>query len=155
MTTYKIHRIVMFVLSGVFLALTVFAGVLYNMFDKNVIFALFLPNYAAISIIYLFVAIFFKEKTAKGAVIAGFFTLLGILIALIVLAFAVPLIGSVSELKGIALVLILSFVFVGLYFVFGFVPSATYFLILMIIFGKKKKAPVEEIFFLDGETEEK
>ena len=143
MTTYKVHKIILFICSGVFLALTVFAGVLYNMFDKNVIFALFLPNYAAISIIYLFVAIFFKEKTAKGAVIAGFFTLLGILIALMVLAFAVPLIGSVSELKGIALVLIVSFVFVGLYFVFGFIPGATYFLILMILFGKKKKAPAE------------
>ena len=143
MTTYKVHKIILFICSGVFLALTVFAGVLYNMFDKNVIFALFLPNYAAISIIYLFVAIFFKEKTAREAVVAGFFTLLGILIALMVLAFAVPLIGSVSELKGIALVLIVSFVFVGLYFVFGFIPGATYFLILMILFRKNKKAPAE------------
>ena len=143
MTTYKVHKIILFICSGVFLALTVFAGVLYNMFDKNVIFALFLPNYAAISIIYIFVAIFFKEKTAREAVVAGFFTLLGILIALMVLAFAVPLIGSVSELKGIALILISSFVFVGLYFVFGFIPGATYFLILMILFRKKKKAPAE------------
>lgn len=145
MTTYKIHRIVLFVLSGVFLALTVFAGVLYNMFDKNVIFALFLPNYAAISIIYLFVAIFFKERTAKSAVTAGFFTMIGILTAMVIMAVALPMIGSVSEMRGLVLVLFVCFIFIGIYVVIGFIPSATYLLVLMIKLRKKKKAPETDV----------
>ena len=143
MINYKAHRIALFICSGVFLALAILAGALYTALDKNVILALFMPNYAAISIIYLFVAIFFKEKTAKGAVTAGFFTLLGILISLFIYAIAVPMMGSVSELQGIVLVLVVCFLFIGFYFVFGFIPSATYLLILMIKLGKKKKVPVE------------
>ena len=76
MINYKAHRIALFICSGVFLALAVLAGALYTALDKNVILALFMPNYAVISIIYLFVAIFFKEKIDLNIFISLFLSII-------------------------------------------------------------------------------
>lgn len=145
MKNFKAHRIALFICSGVFLAMAILSGALYSELDSNVLFALLLPNYAAISIIYLFVAIFFKERTAKLAVTAGFFTMIGILTAMVIMAVALPMIGSVSEMRGFVLVLFMCFIFIGIYFVIGFIPSATYLLVLMIKLRKKKKAPETDV----------
>jgi len=142
MTTYKIHRIVLFVLSGVFLIMAAIAALLVFLFDAPGVFIPGIAIFAAFVLIFLIVAIFFKEKTARKATVVGFIACFLPFVAFIGILVGESISHGISDFSEFIFSLFIYSVLILQWIPFV-LPGMIYLLVLMILCRKKKKAPAE------------
>lgn len=142
MTTYKIHRIVLFVLSGVFLIMAAIAALLIFLFDAPGVFIPGIAIFAFFALMFLLVAIFFKEKTARKATVAGFIASFLPFVAFIGILIGESISHGISDFSDFIFSLFINSVLILQWIPFV-LPGMIYLLVLMILCRKKKKAPAE------------
>ena len=92
--------------------------------------------------VFLLVAIFFKEKTAKKATIAGFVASFLPFVAFWGIILVEDISHGTSDISEMLEKLMLSSAMMSPFFLLA-LPGVIYLLVLMILFGKKKKTPVD------------
>lgn len=142
MKNFKAHRIALFICSGVFLIMAAIAALLVFLFGAPGVFFPGIVIFAAFVLIFLIVAIFFKEKTARKATVAGFIACFLPFVALIGILIGESISHGISDFSDFIFSLFINSVLILQWIPFV-LPGMIYLLVLMILCRKKKKAPAE------------
>lgn len=144
MINFKAHRIALFICSGAFLIMAAIAALLVFLFDAPGVFIPGIAIFAFFALMFLLVAIFFKEKTARKAAISGFIASWLPFIAFLVIILVEDISQGTSDISEILSTLLISSALGMQWFIFT-LPGFIYLLVLMIKLRKKKKAPETDV----------
>lgn len=142
MKNFKAHRIALFICSGAFLIMAAIAALLIFLFDAPGVFIPGIAIFAFFALMFLLVAIFFKEKTARKATVAGFIASFLPFVAFIGILIGESISHGISDFSEFIFSLFIYSVLILQWIPFV-LPGVIYLLVLMILCGKKKKAPAE------------